>query len=195
MIQIHDYHASCKIRLSKRKFRGHPRLAIISIALILYIITCHSMALLLNSDNNNNKSERPLRATPSSLIPAVSASPEPEPTAPRPMGARAHREPPLNGSIFGKRSVAAQSSGKSRDTPTDPNTKYQQQQPNDIPTLTSAIFNTNQRAKIHSQPMRSSLIKKFTDDMERSEASIHYEDMITQTIEDFLAKNTESKYL
>lgn len=102
------------------------------------------------SSHNDNKVMKS-----SSLIQIVSASPAPEPAA---ASARSsHRVPPINGSIFGKRSVTGLSS--------------------------------NRQPKISAQEEEE--FKEST--VSKSGAAI-YEDIITDIIEDFLAKNDKGEH-
>lgn len=89
-MQIHRHAKLVHVQhLAGKRCKVVPYLALVSLTLAAYTIA-------------NLGAGKNLTASSTGLIPVASASPGPEPSA---AGGRTHRLPPINGSIFGKRSV------------------------------------------------------------------------------------------
>lgn len=152
-----------------------------------------------------------------SLVGMVAADPAPDPVPASARSATHHsgaqRRPPINGSIFGKRSVGNQT-GASRQPGNHHPHLYQE-------TRASDSINTNENSHDNAiSPPRSSdsqqqkqqylpknnmpastqggnikqLIAAKTPTTKATSEAINYKDIITEIIEDFLALNNESEY-
>lgn len=208
-----------KLVSNQKKSRDRFNLSLLSIILILYFMTNHIIELVCILNGSNT--------IPTVIFPAVEAIPEPEPS--RPINNKPNRSPPLNGGIFGKRSVDSQASNH------DNYFKSAFKLRNSGSTLGSASASASASESASVESLRpsnktklqvdksnsgssslSNLIQKKAPSsmefvlgknmpglqlnvaqsalLERSSAFTYYEDLITQIIEDFLAKNTESEY-
>lgn len=195
---ITEYHSRRTMRSSQiklvpvRKMRGLLSPAFISSLIISYIVIAVvsiSFASVVGSEAASGSASFWFRPLTDGLIRPVSATSEPEPSASRSsvsVNSRSHRQPPLNGSIFGKRSVDTQRSRENQSRA--PESKRDN----------SSKLNSLIRAKTdqNKQPSRNDKeIPNNSNTLKSPVKSVeHYEDLITDIIEDFLSRNTESKY-
>lgn len=164
-----------------------PSPAVMSLILVIYVLSNQSfMSSILEAGkgftfvaSNDSLVATSRRETTSGLINFVSADPAPLPAPSsnsRSSTSRTNRGPPINGSMFGKRSVdnLSRSSAKQPAATTTPAIDYNKAK--------SKQNNLNSQQSLKSSPA----IKLH------SVSSYH--DIVTEIIENFLASNNESKY-
>lgn len=100
---------------------------------------------------------------------AAEPAPAPTPRASRLSSPRAHREPPISGSIFGKRSADSQSN--------------------------KASISSSQAKLAETSQVQQEFSTSRKDKKQPTSEPLSYKDIITSMIEDFLALNKESEYL
>lgn len=198
------------------KPRGMFNPVLISLVLITFIISSQAISTLMSAGRNprpstgpaggggggggggakqgggpgNGGDKRANEKTMRSLIGLVSAepAPEPSPAATRSASSSSHRIPPMNGSIFGKRSVGAnryaQSQQRQQDQRASSGSDSQQQQRQQKHQTVDGIASEQQRVQRTPWIMSTAKNNQAAD----------YKAIITETIEDFLALNDESKY-
>lgn len=181
------YRSSVRVTLNcNRKSRGFFNPSFISLALLVYAIFNHSMISILSARKNLtlltattsndlegfNEIIATIERSSSGIITYVAAEPAPNPNpaaSARGPTSRSNRGPPINGSIFGKRSVGSSA---------------------DKEPLAQAANNNNKQPKLDSQQKQNQQ-QPQTSPVPRSK-SINYNDIITEMIEDFLSLNNES---
>lgn len=158
----------CNMRnIRWKQKKGTLNLTLISLTLIVYIISCRSLVFLFSAGVSTGASDQ-LRNFDLPIIGWVAADPAPEASPVNALTAtsRSYRAPPINGSMFGKRSVNIQSS-----------------------TRAHYASGSSQLESQNQQREATTTIKVPQDDVSTS-----HKDTITDIIEDFLVQNNESKY-
>lgn len=165
----------------------------ISIVIFLYIIpnpfimtyltTKSSIEIDIKSSSHNNQSQQ--TKIERTLIGLVGAVPSPEPAAAartKSSSSGAHRVPPINGSIFGKRSL---------------NNKLKRRGEDELIFRSDQLVNrVAYQADNDKLTQRSASSVELSNSFDRYKAkseAIRYEDVITDIIEDFLALNNDGK--
>lgn len=173
-----------KVRVSvpraQRYFALNP--ASISLVLLACIISNQSIMTIVSVGRNLSETKSQ-EALSRSLIALVVAGPAPEPKAAsaRTATSVSHRVPPINGSIFGKRSVDHSGNQVIRRS-----ASYDYDR--------SSYAQDQQTQRVNVGGMREQSVDDSNYLIDRNEP-LSYSDIVTKIIEDFLAHNNESKYL
>lgn len=199
-----------RVIISKKKQSGILNPSVISLMVLLYLLPNPSIMTFSNTKGKpNNTIEQQINISNQkerSLFGLVGASPAPEPAASRTKTASSgsHRIPPMNGSIFGKRSIDKQdkksnpndyNDNLSRLTLSTPSYYIEQQQQQQQQVKPKLQVNKNGESD-SKQTIRFKVEKYDTlaTNQNLKSVPINYKDIITEVIEDFLASNNESKY-
>lgn len=217
----------CNRRLTKMVMRKKQRIGIfnpatISTVLILYFISNQSITIIMSAGRNltSNGDKHQVEDSNSSaaslggsLVNLVAAYPSPEPAAAvaRSASSGSHRSPPMNGSIFGKRSLNGNGhASRSRSEP-EPNkgSPGQSQAPEKrdepISHHTGVLDKEQQQKRQQQQPVPPSTdpnspttttsSSSSSTSLDATSEATKYKDIITETIENFLSTNNESKFM
>lgn len=160
------------MRNIRKSHQGIFKTSQLPLMLIVYIISSRSLVFLISAGSHLEKAEK-LRRLELPFISMVDAEPSPEPSPARTATSGSYRLPPINGSMFGKRSVNGKLVGGTR-----AHYDGQSSQIGSTQQKPTALLTTNElaRAKFENEP-RMGVSRK---------------DTITDIIENFLVQNNEN---
>lgn len=186
------------LRRKQQFSRGIFNPATISRVLILCFITNQSVTIIMSAGRSlTSSSSDSQQVSRGSLVDMVAASPSPEPAAAvaRSSGSANHRVPPMNGSIFGKRSLngnlrTSQSNGD-KAMPYAASSVQRQSVDQSSGTINESGLSAQ---KFQGQQQASTRSLPYSQLQTSTSEPTNYKDIITETIENFLTLNNESKF-